>query len=178
MKTSGLMRTVACALLSLLTCPSYGQDTARAPAAKAACGPERVKFNVSLDRRPRPPLQPAEGKSLIYVFQEYPNISLLGSFTMKVGLDGAWVGANQKRSYLAFAVEPGVHHLCVSGQGGLWPPVSLVRVVAKPDKTYYFGTQFYCTSRGDCYPLDVRPVDEDQANLLIQTSSFSSSHPK
>lgn len=169
---------IAFAAIGLLTPTSSCQKIASAPAVKAACGPEKVKFNVKLDRSQRALLQPARGKALIYIFQEYPDISALPSLIMKVGLDGAWIGANQKRSYFAFKVEPGVHHICVSGQWPFSPPVSLARVVAQPDGIYYFGTQFYCDSSGGCGPLAVEPVDEDQAKLLIQTSPYSTSHPK
>src|ERR1019366_9119074 len=47
----------------------------------------------------------------------------------KVGLDGAWVGANQGSSYFFFATTSGEHHLCVTGNRAwrrvrgrlLWP---------------------------------------------------------
>ena len=178
MKNSAVFQTIAFAATVLLTCSSFCQNIASAPAAKAACGPEKVKFNIKLDRSRHVLLQPARGKALIYVFQEFPNTSSAPSLIMKVGLDGAWIGANQKRSYFAFKVEPGVHHICVSGQWPFWSPVSLARVVAKPDGIYYYGSQFFCNSSGECGPLNVGPVDEDQAKLLIQTSAYSTSHPK
>ena len=178
MKISAVFQAVAFTAIVLLTSHSVCQKTASAPAAKAACGPEKAEFKVKLDRSQRALLKPERGKALIYIFQEYPNNFSLPSLIMKVGLDGAWIGANQKRSYFAFKVDPGVHHICVSGQWPFWPPISLTHVMAKPDGIYYFGTQFYCNSSGECGPLNVEPVDEDQAKLLIQTSAYSTSYPK
>lgn len=176
--SAAVFSVIAFLAIGLLTPNSLCQKTGSAPAVKAACGPEKVKFKVKLDRSQRPPLKPEPGKALIYIFQEYPEMSELPTLIMKVGLDGTWMGANQKRSYFAFKVDPGVHHLCVSGQWPFWPPVSVARVVARPDGIYYFGTQFYCDTSGGCGPLNVEPVDPDEANLLIQTSAYSISHPK
>lgn len=175
---------IAVTIMALQGSYAPGQNIGSSPAAKSACGPENIKFNVRLDRSPHALMQPTHGKSVVYVFQEYPYISLLPPFsllpslTMRVGVDGAWVGANRKRSYFAFTVVPGVHSICVSGQSRLGGMISLYRVVTKSNGIYYFRTQFYCDSSGVCDPLDVESVNEGEAKLLMQTSAYSTSDTK
>jgi hypothetical protein len=43
----------------------------------------------------------------------------IGQAPTEVGMDGAWVGANQGSSYFFFAAAPGEHHLCIHGQSRL-----------------------------------------------------------
>jgi len=100
--------------------------------------------------------------------------------TTRMGVDGAWVGANEGRSYFGFVIDPGVHHLCVNGQWSrlISPPfIALHRVVAKAGEIYYFRVRFLY-SRLEGINLDLEAVDEDQGQFLRQTSMYSTSHPK
>jgi len=97
-----------------------------------------------------------------------------------MGVDGAWVGANEGRSYFGFVIDPGVHHLCVSGQWSrlISPPlIALHRVVAKAGEIYYFRVRFLY-SRSGGINLGLEAADEDEGQFLRQTSMYSTSHPK
>ena len=39
-----------------------------------------------------------------------------GAATVRIGMDGAWVGADKRDSYFVLDVSPGLHHLCASWQ--------------------------------------------------------------
>lgn len=61
--------------------------------------------------------------------------------TARVGIDGAWVGADRGDSYLFFSTEPGEHHLCTDWMSDFLPTgrlVSLANFTAEPGKVYYF----------------------------------------
>ena len=65
----------------------------------AACGPDDVSFNVTLDKSQHLLEHSRPGKALAYFFQD--------EAWAKIGLDGAWVGTNRGHSYLSVSVEPG-----------------------------------------------------------------------
>src|ERR1022692_4903336 len=66
--------------------------------------------------------------------------------TVRVSLDGSWVGANRGASYFFFPVEPGEHHLCADWQSA--PPsvvgrkLALSNLGAEPGQTYYLRARF------------------------------------
>jgi hypothetical protein len=100
--------------------------------------------------------------------------------TTRTGVDGAWVGANLARSFFSFMIDPGVHHVCVSGQWSvLTSPssIALHSVVAKAGESYYFRVRLLDRGNGGIN-LGLEPVDEDEATFLQQTSPRSTSHPK
>jgi hypothetical protein len=166
-------------LVALLLPGSFacGQDIASAPAAKSACGPENVKFKVDLDQSQPPMLNSTSGKAVIYIVQYFPAVQSLIHYTTRIGVDGAWVGANQNRSYISFMVDPGVHHLCISGQSRA-NSIALHRIEAKAGETYYFGVRFSWVEAGGAHFLEIVPVDEDQGQFILQTSKHSTAHPK
>src|SRR5260370_8621209 len=85
-------------------------DTAIAKAA-AACGPDKIKFDVTNPERPQPAVVVEPGKALVYVVED---ARYCGDFcipTIKIGLDGAWMGANQAPSYFSSPPAPAYHPL-------------------------------------------------------------------
>ena len=151
-----------------------------------SCGPSDVKFDVRHDNTRHPLLsQPEEGKALVYVievFQKPPGE--LGNPTIRVGLDGTWVGANQGSSYLSFSVDPGEHHLCTNWQS-MWKRLSdqhsLTSFTAEAGKTYFFRVQTHVESEGresQLWYIDLQPVNADEGKYLIATSPLSVSQPK
>lgn len=181
MKTTYAMKICLFVVLVLLGSFARGQDIASAPAAKAACGPENVKFEVKLvDQSQQPMFNPESGKAVVYILQDYPRVPTVHLLTTRMGVDGAWVGANEGRSYFGFVIDPGVHHLCVSGQWSrlISPPlIALHRVVAKAGEIYYFRVRFPTSGLGG-FNLGLEAVDEDEGQFLRQTSMYSTSHPK
>ena len=161
----------------LVALPALAADHAPAVAsARAACGPDNVKFNVSLSGV-QPPARPERGKALVYVVEQYDRPgNELGKPTVRVGLDGSWVGANRSTSYLFFSVEPGEHHLCSDWQSiprtivPLQP--SLAILTAEPDKTYYFRARVIEHSLS-LWTLDLELVNSDEGRLLVETSPLS-----
>jgi hypothetical protein len=137
------MKTLVVAVLVSLPALAGEQGSAVA-AARAACGPADVKFNVTSSGQ-QLTAQSEPGKALVYVVEQFdkPENELVTP-TLRVGLDGAWVGATYGTSYLFFSVEPGEHHLCSDWQS-LPPlrlinhlPPSLANLTAESGRIYYF----------------------------------------
>ena len=122
---------------------------------------------------------------MVYVFgdEEIDNIALhIGGVTTRWGLDGTWVGANYRKSYFFFYVDPGDHRICTSRQSGFKSQTKIsaaLSFTAEAGKAYYFRTK---TPYHDARPAEnaVALVAEDPAaaQLLIANSAFSVSHPK
>jgi hypothetical protein len=118
------------------------------PAVKTACGADGVKFSVHAVQGP-PAIPDAEpGKAMIFVIEDFERpANEIGRPTMRVGLDGDWVGANRGSSYLYFAVNPGKHHLCVNWQSP--PPwqhtvtMGASSLTADAGGTYYFRARLH-----------------------------------
>ena len=103
-----------------------------------ACGPRQTKFDVDRDwylARHFTPATPA-GKATIYFIER-------DSGVVKVGIDGAWVGATNTGSWFAVTVDPGRHRVCEYTTGSAWDyyvshPVQLADVDAHSGESYYF----------------------------------------
>ncbi|MGC2287133.1 MAG: hypothetical protein WA542_17905 [Candidatus Acidiferrum sp.] len=128
--------------------------------------------------------QVAPGKVLIYLVEEQ-KLRVFRDVTVRVRLDGKWVGATRGTSYLSFVVEPGEHHLCVDFRSEFLEPgrlVSLYGFTAEAGKIYYFRarTMASVSSSGnrDIAVLDLDLVNDDEGKLLVANSPLSVSHPK
>lgn len=150
-----------------------------------SCGPANLKFEVEHDNSQTPPTDPEPGKALVYVievFDETPG--QLGIPTVRVGMDGSWVGANSGSSYFFFSVDPGEHHVCTSPQSNL-KRLSAQRFAtdftAEAGKTYFFQAQIHVQTvggAGETWSIDFQRVTADDAKYLIANSPLSVSHPK
>ncbi len=146
--------------------------------AEAACGPLNVTFDAeAAPARPTPPIDPH--KALVYVIEDLRKApGDVGDPTIRVGLDGAWLGATRANSYLFFSVDPGEHHLCTSWQSRLKRLSRLAaffRFKAEQGKIYYLRTRIiYSTDGAANLNLDLEPVDADEGQFLV--SSFQLSH--
>jgi hypothetical protein len=149
-----------------------------APAAStAACGRENVSFKVKLDGSPHTLAQPDPGKALVYFFHDSGTSNTVGYPTVKLAMDGAWVGANHANSYFSVSVEPGEHHVCVTLQSSLVAPrVELAHFTAEAEKVYYYRTQLVTSRSVELLELDA--IDSDQGKYLIATVPLSVSSPK
>jgi hypothetical protein len=150
-----------------------------------ACGPASLKFEVEHDNSQLPPSDPEPGKALVYVIEVFDDTpGQLGIPTVRIGLDGTWMGANSGSSYLFFSVEPGEHHLCTSSQSNL-KRLSGQRFAmdftAEAGKTYFFQAQAHVLTNGgasETWSIDLHPVTPEDAKYLIANSPLSVSHPK
>jgi hypothetical protein len=145
------------------------------PAVTAACGPEKVSFNVKLDESQHALTEPEPAKARVYFIQEGPVGSL--AVTTTIGLDGTWVGANKNSSYFTVSVAPGEHHVCVKVQSFRGHPLGFVHFTAEGGRVYYFNWRVIYgeTSEAD---LHLGEVDSDQAKYLIASYPLSISKPK
>jgi len=100
------MKTIAA--IVLLSCCAFGQDRAAITVAEAACGPHDAQFEVMPDDSRHPTPTPENNKSLIYVVERATGV-------MRFGADGKWLGALKPGTYFFASMEPGEHHLCVTG---------------------------------------------------------------
>jgi hypothetical protein len=165
------MRTIG--LIMLLAVSAFAQ--APPAVATAACGSEKVSFNVKLDESQHAMAQPEPGKALVYFIQEKGGDAL--GVTTNIGLDGTWVGANKNSSYFAVSVEPGEHHACANVQSHRGHPVGLVHFTAEAGRVYYFNARVIYGEEAKAY-LFLGAVDSDQAEYLIGSSPLSVSNPK
>lgn len=174
------MRTLL--LLLLTTIATFAQDPSAISSAEAACGPKGVNFDIKDDNTQHTVEQPEPGKALVYVIQDIGSVTCIGGcITTKVAVDGAWVGANHRNSYLAFAVDPGEHHFCANWQSHLSrfsEVVGLAHLTAEAGKIYYFRTRLLGAGQGGASFFDIEPIDSDQGKLFIASVPLSVSHPK
>jgi hypothetical protein len=146
-------------------------------ASTAACGHENVSFKVKLDESQHTLAQPDPGKARVYFVHDAGTSITLGYPTVKLAVDGAWVGANHGNSYFSVSVEPGEHHVCVTLQSSLVAQrVELAHFTAEAEKVYYYRTQLV-TSRS-VELLELEPIDSDQGKYLIATFPLSVSQLK
>jgi len=144
-----------------------------------------VKFDVRRDDKQHSLGQPEAGKALVYVadvFQRPPG--LVGTPTIRVGLNSAWVGANQGSSYFSFSVDPGEQHLCANWQSA-WKQLSsqhsFTSFTAEAGKTYFFRVriQFQTYDANNViWSIDLQPINADEGKYLISSSPLSVSVPK
>jgi hypothetical protein len=159
----------------LLAVSAFAQDLP--VASTAACGHGNVSFKVKLDESPHTLAQPDPGKARVYFFSDAGTDMTLGYPTVKLAMDGAWVGANHGNSYFSVSVEPGEHHVCVMLQSShVAQRVELAHFTAQADKVYYYRTRLILSRGIDL--LDLNAIDSDQGRYLIASFPVSVSSPK
>jgi Protein of unknown function (DUF2846) len=157
--------------------PTKAQERAQVNAllAAAGCGPMETHFDVKTNKHLHPSAQPQPGKALVYIFEE--DLTSGASPTTRVGLDGKWMGANQKRSYFFFPVDPGQHRLCTNWQatddfarlGGA------LNFTAEAGKTYYFLATIKLVKD---FSISLKAVNSAEGPFLISGDAFSTSQVK
>lgn len=166
------MRTVA--LVMLFAASAFAQVSPAGDAA--ACGLRNISFKVRLDESQH--TQPELGKAQVYFIQDSGTTQTLGSPTIKVAMDGVWVGANHTNSYFSVSVGPGEHHVCVMMQ---YPTISqhveLAHFTAEAEKVYYYRTRLISGGVGVVL-IDLSAIDSDQGKYLVATFPLSISSPK
>jgi hypothetical protein len=164
------------ALVTLLFVATAFAQVPPAPST-AACGPENVSFKVKLDESQHTLAQPDPGRARVYFFHDAGTGVTLGYPTVKLAMDGAWLGANHGNSYFSVSVEPGEHHVCVTLQSSLVAQrVELAHFTAEAEKIYYYRTRLVMSRSVELLELD--PIDSDQGKYLIASFSLSVSNPK
>jgi hypothetical protein len=161
---------VLCICRLVVTSPA-AQDTLAVKLAEAACGSFSQSFRGDTSGATSV-LAPAQaGKAQVYGIEDWDPIDRgrINRPTVRVGMDGHWMGATQGDSYLYFSADPGQHHLCVnwkSGAGTLKNLAALFELDAKPDQTYYLRASF-TRVEGIDFTLRFAPLNIDEARLLL-----------
>ncbi len=171
------------AVIGLASC-AFAADAG--PVA-SACGPDAVRFAVKTDLPAQAATTAEPGKALVYVVED----SGPGRATVRIGLDGAWVGANRGDSWFSFPAEPGEHHLCADWQlSGTYistwqrtaaqraKAISLASFTAKAGEVYYFRVSNIVGWREGWYFSALELVDRDEGQFLIASYPFSTFRPK
>ena len=132
-------------IILLGTLPLLAQDDAATARAAAGCGLSGEMFNVQTTDQKHPAGQPEPGKALVYFF-----VDLVTAPTMRVGVDGNWVGANDGKSYFFFQLDPGEHNICTEWQSTTFKKSSqrvgeAMHLKAEAGKTYYLRLIFAYT---------------------------------
>ena len=155
------------------------------------CGPATAKFDVSTDKdqRSAPPGEP--GKALVFFLQDDLKFDSAPRPTTRFGVDGTWVGATHANSYFYVYVDPGEHHLCANWQSihvpsyiGAKRSTAAAHFTAEAGKSYFFRARDIARTDHPGGPVVsepevlLEPVDSDEAQVLMGTFSFSSSHQK
>ncbi len=172
------MKTIVLSILfAVIASSTFAQEPAPTASTRGGCGPSEAHFDVKTDRKQHPVAPADAGKALVYVFEDIER-----GPTMKVGLDGAWIGANKGKSYFFFSVDPGDHKVCTNWQSGTFKETSkrigsAMTLKAEAGKTYYLRTQIYERSEHD-HNVKLEPVETAEGQFLISASAFSTSHPK
>jgi hypothetical protein len=168
------LQVLATAILSLSPL-LFAQKTPSS--VTAACGDLELGMAVHLDKAQHGLSQPDAGKALVYFIQDKGIYGFAGD--TKMGIDGTWVGANQKGSFFSVLVDPGEHHLCASTR--VFPftgiPVTLAHLVAEPGKTYFYRTNVIYWKDVPAY-LNLEPVDSDEAKFLIESHPLATATVK
>ena len=171
------LAAIAILLLASLTCAGW----ARATTLPDSCGDDKIKFDVKTENHQLPaPLTPPDGKALL-VLIESENVPI-GPFmhaTIRFGMDGVWVGANNGNSYFTLTVDPGIHHLCASWQSDLVYKnyIDVTPFTAEPGQIYYFSAQVLVVSREEV-TFALLPLNDDQGKFRLKACKFSTSKPK
>jgi hypothetical protein len=167
------MRIVAAILL--FAASACAQVAVAAPAP--TCPPEDISFKVKLDDSQHTVAQPDQGNARVYFIHDAGTNSQLGYPTVKLAIDGVWIGANHGNSYLSASVAPGEHHVCVSLQSTLVAQrVELAHFTAEAAKVYYYRTRLVTSRTVEL--LELAPLDTDQGKYLVASFPLSVSTPK
>lgn len=167
-----------------------GATIAGAATLPDSCGSDKVKFEVTTKKGRPAPSAPATGKAqVIFVetFEQNEGFCVHCEVTTRVGMDGAWVGANRGNSYFDLTTSPGEHHVCVDWQSVLGKraqKVGLTTLNAEAGKVYYYRIKVKIveSSVGEGMvaeddSLELLPLDADEGKYLVQISPFSKAQP-
>jgi hypothetical protein len=163
------------ALVLFFAASAFGQ--AAPVGSTAACGRDNINFKVKLDQTQHTLAAPEAGKALVYFFHDAGTPMMVGYPTVKVAMDGAWVGAQHGNSYFSIPVEPGEHHVCIMLQSSLVAQrFELAHFTAEAGKVYYYRTRLVMSRSVELLELDA--IDSDQGKYLVATFPLSVSSPK
>jgi hypothetical protein len=122
-------------------------------------------------------------KALVYVIEQEKTDAQtikIGAVTIRIGLDGQWVGANHGNTYFSLLVDPGVHSLCANWQSSIGrysKQAAAVSLTPEAGQTYFLLTKVDERSH-DNPAVWMEPLDPAEAKLLMASASLSNFHPE
>jgi hypothetical protein len=153
---------------------------AQSQSAMSACGPASAHFDTQTAAAPA--VTPDANKSQIYVIEVFDRLSnQLARPTLRIGIDGSWIGADKGNSYLTFAVGPGEHHLCANWQSVFRfysKKAAFAGFTAEAGHSYYFRARIIeqgGLNGGSSFFLDLDQINPDEGKYLVQSSAFRTS---
>ena len=175
-----MIKTISAIFLLIIvsfTSPAYAQNKPAPTPDAPACGDLNTRFEVNTAPAQHP-AQPEAGKALMYFIQDDSLNAAKPRPTIRLGVDGQWVGATQHDSYFYLLVDPGVHHLCASWQAARLsrPKTAAAHFTAEAGGVYYFEAKDIFVP--DKMDMIFTPIDSDQGALVLHNLEFSTSHPK
>jgi hypothetical protein len=177
-----MVKTLLVVLL-LFGGPAWAQDQAADALATAGCGPDKVQFEVKTDAKQHPEGQVEPGKALVYVFADErrdPNLHYFGNPTVRLGVDGAWMGAAKYHSYFFFPVSTGGHRMCAGWQSDIARNAKVRTAAsfsAQAGEVYYFRLVSDRRQEREL-TIKIEPLDGAEGALLIASSALSTSKAK
>jgi hypothetical protein len=172
------------AVVVLLGWCAIAQEQGVTARFRGGCGPAKQQYEVKAEQGHHAAAQPTSDKALVYVMESLRSRCFLCDTTTRVGLDGAWVGANKGDSYFSFSVDPGEHHLCAELQSGSSGAdgKALNSFTAEVGKTYYFRSKLAdrnSSGKGEVeWVVDLESIDGDEGQFLAGSYGLSSFHGK
>lgn len=163
-------------ILLLFATPALAQNPSSSAAASFACGPAKVKFDATAGQPLKSLPPPDPGKAMVYVVESFEKMPTeIGDPTIKVGVNGSWMGATRDKTFISFSVPPGDQHLCVNWQS-VWSRFSnlfaLQGIKAEAGKSYFFKVRI--TEDDQVIRMRLVPLeDSDESRFLIASSRVS-----
>jgi len=154
-----------------------------------SCGDAKTNFTIEKKKSDGKVPAPAEGKALLVL--EYPVIWTgvhlgTGGGDLRVGMDGAWLGAAQSNSYFTVQIDPGEHHLCVTEAGAFGgvkkDGIAMAKVNAEAGKTYFYQYKltFQVQNKATARTFNFALADEDEGRFQVKSlkrSEFTKDAP-
>jgi len=165
-------------LLTLLwASAAFAQDPTAAARAAAGCGPSQVQFDAKTDEAAHALAQPDAGKAMVYVFEDAFSVP-----TMRIGADGAWMGATNSKTYIYFPLSAGNHNVCVEWQSNVFKKTAekvgaAISVNLEAGRIYYLRMTFEEIAQGSGR-IRLELADNAEGQFLVSSSLLSESHPK
>lgn len=175
-------------LVVLLFASAFGSPTQTNSLGAPGCGPADVQFDVKTDGGNHAVPAPEPGKALIVFLQDDAKFASRPRPTTRFGIDGNWVGATHANSFLYASIEPGEHHLCANWQNrviliGPKRSTAAAHFTFEAGETYYFRARDVAVTDHNGAvvtepEVKLEPVDSDEAQVLMNSFAYSSSHAK
>jgi len=165
LRHTAMMKTIlAASVLAVFRFPGSGAGSAANGFYAWRLRPQRGAIRCKANDKQHPVAPSDASKALVYVFEDMEH-----GPTMRVGLDGAWIGANKGKSYFFFSVTPAIIRSARIGNrvpsrkrrsASVRPSLSK----RKAGKVYYLRTQVYERSEQD-RNVKLEPVESAKANF-------------